>query len=52
MLPKKINYCECWARDGLQSIQTMVPAEQKVKMIHAMIEAGIPEIWEENHHIF
>ena len=44
MLPKKINYCECWARDGLQSIQTMVPAEQKVKLIHAMIEAGIPEM--------
>jgi hydroxymethylglutaryl-CoA lyase len=42
--PDSINYCECWARDGLQSIQTQVSTEQKLEMIHGMIDAGIKEM--------
>jgi hydroxymethylglutaryl-CoA lyase len=44
MTPEQIHYCECWARDGLQSIETLVPAERKIEMIHGMIDAGIPEM--------
>ncbi|HEX9795067.1 MAG TPA: hydroxymethylglutaryl-CoA lyase [Planctomycetota bacterium] len=43
-IPRKVNYCECWARDGLQSITTLVPTELKLEMLHGMIDAGIPEM--------
>lgn len=43
-LPEKIHFCECWARDGLQSITTLVPTEKKLAMLHGMIDAGIPEM--------
>ena len=42
--PDSIEYCECWARDGLQSIETQVSTEHKLEMIHGMIDAGIPEM--------
>ncbi|HJM38531.1 MAG TPA: hydroxymethylglutaryl-CoA lyase [Planctomycetota bacterium] len=43
-LPDSITFGECWCRDGLQSIATIVPAEKKLEMLHGMIDAGIPEI--------
>ncbi|KAA3604294.1 MAG: hydroxymethylglutaryl-CoA lyase [Planctomycetota bacterium] len=42
--PDQIHYCECWARDGLQSITTLVTTEQKLEMLHAMMDAGIKEM--------
>ncbi|MBC8405894.1 MAG: hydroxymethylglutaryl-CoA lyase [Planctomycetes bacterium] len=42
--PDAIEYCECWTRDGLQSIQTQVPTEHKLEMLHGMIDVGIPEM--------
>ena len=44
LVPERIHYCECWARDGLQSIQTQVPTEQKLEMIHGMMDAGVKEM--------
>lgn len=43
-LPPAINFCECWARDGLQSISTLIPTEQKLAMLHGMMDAGIKEM--------
>ena len=43
-LPESIHYCECWARDGLQSITTLVPTEHKLEMLHGMMDAGIEEM--------
>ena len=37
---KEIVACECWARDGLQSMPVMVPTEQKLEMIHRIVDAG------------
>lgn len=42
--PEAITFCECWARDGLQSITTLVPTERKLEMLRGMIHAGIPEM--------
>ena len=42
--PDRIHYCECWARDGLQSISTQVSTEHKLEMLRGMIDAGIPEM--------
>ncbi len=36
----EIIVCECWARDGLQSVPRFVPTEQKIEMINRMVEAG------------
>lgn len=43
-LPPSIQFCECWARDGLQSITKVVPTEQKLEMLNGMIEAGVREL--------
>jgi hydroxymethylglutaryl-CoA lyase len=36
--------CECWARDGLQSIPTVVSTEHKLEMIEAVTRAGFKKI--------
>jgi hydroxymethylglutaryl-CoA lyase len=36
--------CECWARDGLQSIPAVVPTEHKVEMLNRIIDAGFPKL--------
>lgn len=36
--------CECWARDGLQSIPSVVPTAQKVEMIDRIVRAGFPKV--------
>ncbi len=32
--------CECWARDGLQSVPRFVPTAQKIEMLDRFTEAG------------
>lgn len=43
-LPERVVIGECWARDGLQSEEGIVPTEAKVEMIAAMVDAGFREI--------
>lgn len=39
-----ITVCECWARDGLQSIPTVVPTDAKVEMIDRVVRAGFRKV--------
>ena len=41
---KQIVACECWARDGLQSMPVMVTTEQKLEMIHRIVDAGFKKV--------
>lgn len=43
-LPKSVHLCECWARDGLQSIPKVIPTEDKIAMINAIIDAGVRKL--------
>jgi hydroxymethylglutaryl-CoA lyase len=43
-LPKSVTLCECWARDGLQSIPTVIPTDHKVEMINRFIAAGVHKL--------
>ena len=43
-VPTPIVACECWARDGLQSIPAVVPTERKVEMLNRIVEAGFPKL--------
>lgn len=43
-LPSEVFFCECWARDGLQSIPTLIPTEHKIEMINRMIDAGVKKM--------
>ncbi|MCC6747070.1 MAG: hydroxymethylglutaryl-CoA lyase [Deltaproteobacteria bacterium] len=43
-LPTSVTYCECWARDGLQSIPVVVPTDQKVEMIDRIIDSGVRKL--------
>jgi hydroxymethylglutaryl-CoA lyase len=43
-LPRRVVLGECWARDGLQSEEGIVPTDAKVEMISRMAEAGFTEI--------
>lgn len=36
--------CECWARDGLQSIPTVVPTAQKIEMLDRIVGAGFRKL--------
>lgn len=40
-LPKSVTLCECWARDGLQSIPQVIPTEHKLEMLHRFMRAGV-----------
>lgn len=35
-----IVICECWARDGLQSVPTFIPTAHKIEMLNRMTDAG------------
>lgn len=41
---KHIVACECWARDGLQSMPVMVSTQQKLEMIHRIVDAGFKKV--------
>lgn len=43
-LPKRVVIGECWARDGLQNEERIVPTDAKVELITGMVEAGITKI--------
>ena len=36
--------CECWARDGLQSMPVVVPTSQKIEMIDRITAAGFKKV--------
>jgi len=44
VLPESVVVCECWARDGLQSIPNVIRTEQKVQMINRTIAAGVKKL--------
>jgi hydroxymethylglutaryl-CoA lyase len=43
-LPDRVIACECWARDGLQSMPVYVPTERKIEMIERAVDAGFPKV--------
>lgn len=43
-LPASVIACECWARDGLQSMSTLVSTDDKVEMIDRAIRAGFKKL--------
>jgi len=43
-IQEEIIACECWARDGLQSMPVLVPTEHKVEMINRIVEAGFKKV--------
>ena len=42
--PESVIACECWARDGLQSMPVLVPTAQKIEMIDRITEAGFRKL--------
>jgi hydroxymethylglutaryl-CoA lyase len=43
-LPMSVITCECWARDGLQSMPMLVSTDHKVEMINRVIGAGFKKL--------
>lgn len=43
-MDNRVIISECWARDGLQSIPQIVPAEQKIRMINRFAQLGFQRI--------
>ena len=43
-LPESVVVCECWARDGLQSMPVLVPTERKIEMIDRITAAGFAKL--------
>ncbi len=43
-LPKSVTVCECWARDGLQSIPKVIPTSEKIEMINRIIDSGVQKL--------
>ncbi len=43
-LQKSVIACECWARDGLQSMPVLVSTDDKVEMIHRIVDAGFKKL--------
>lgn len=39
-LPRSVTLCECWLRDGLQSIRQVVPTAQKLEMARRILDSG------------
>ena len=39
-LPETVVVCECWARDGLQAMPTLVPTARKIEMIDGFTDGG------------
>jgi hydroxymethylglutaryl-CoA lyase len=42
--PPSVIACECWARDGLQSMPVLVPTERKIEMIDRVTGAGFRKV--------
>ncbi|MBX7194209.1 MAG: hydroxymethylglutaryl-CoA lyase [Sandaracinaceae bacterium] len=43
-IPESVTVCECWARDGLQSMPVLVPTEHKIEMIDRITAAGFKKV--------
>ncbi len=43
-LPESVTVCECWARDGLQSIPQVIPTERKVEMLNRILASGVRKL--------
>ncbi len=43
-LPKRVIFGECWARDGLQNERTIIPTEDKIRMINRFQALGFKKI--------
>jgi hydroxymethylglutaryl-CoA lyase len=43
-LPRRVNICECWARDGIQGWDPFVPTAKKIAIINRMVEIGFKRI--------
>jgi hydroxymethylglutaryl-CoA lyase len=43
-LPASVTACECWARDGLQSMGVLVSTDDKVEMLNRIVAAGFPKL--------
>jgi len=43
-LPKNVTVCECWARDGLQSIPKVIPTADKIEMIDRIVDSGVRKL--------
>jgi hydroxymethylglutaryl-CoA lyase len=42
--PDAVVVCECWARDGLQSMPVLVPTDRKIEMIDRITDAGFQKL--------
>ncbi len=43
-LPRSVTLCECWMRDGLQSIPNVIPTAQKIEMADRIIASGVRKL--------
>lgn len=43
-MPSSVIACECWARDGLQSMPMLVSTDHKVEMINRIVRAGFKKL--------
>lgn len=43
-LPDSVILCECWARDGLQSMSKLVPTAEKLEMIERIQASGVKKL--------
>ena len=43
-LTESVTVCECWARDGLQSIPEVIPTDRKVEMLNRIIASGVRKL--------
>ena len=43
-LPESVIACECWARDGLQSMPVLVSTDDKVEMLNRIVRAGFKKL--------
>ncbi|HYF79864.1 MAG TPA: hydroxymethylglutaryl-CoA lyase [Symbiobacteriaceae bacterium] len=43
-LPQNVRIIEVGLRDGLQAEQRFVPTEEKIKLVHALVDAGISHL--------
>ncbi len=43
-MPESVIACECWARDGLQSMPVLVSTDDKLEMIKRIVDAGFKKL--------
>ncbi len=43
-LPERIDLCECWGRDGIQSWEEPLPMEARASLLDEMLRSGYAEV--------